>query len=259
MCVFHSAGLIHRDIKCDNILLHSPPGSGRVYAKISDFGFAKKADSTNKQTYLAGTIPFMAPELFKRPIISTQKVDIYALGVTFYRLIVHTYPLMLDTYKDYQKVMAHLKCIERPPIIKDNLLWDLLSKMLEFDPNKRITAAEALQHPYFTSPEAIADISPEQYELAQYAEKLQLNDKISEFDKDPTFILSFSEIAEYIQSDIQRNPPQEQSEPELYSDQLIPHQFDSQQTHYITDTQKHTTLTLKFSGSTSQRKFSASI
>ncbi|KAA6365504.1 MAG: hypothetical protein EZS28_038969, partial [Streblomastix strix] len=40
--VFHSAGLVHRDIKCDNILLHCPPGSGRVYAKISDFGFAKK-------------------------------------------------------------------------------------------------------------------------------------------------------------------------------------------------------------------------
>ncbi|KAA6350475.1 MAG: hypothetical protein EZS28_051890, partial [Streblomastix strix] len=35
--VFHAAGLAHRDIKCDNILLHSPPGSGRVYAKISDF------------------------------------------------------------------------------------------------------------------------------------------------------------------------------------------------------------------------------
>ncbi|KAA6387299.1 MAG: hypothetical protein EZS28_017175 [Streblomastix strix] len=42
MRVFHIAGLIHRDIKCDNILLHCPPGSGRVHAKISDFGFAKK-------------------------------------------------------------------------------------------------------------------------------------------------------------------------------------------------------------------------
>jgi serine/threonine protein kinase len=45
---------LYRDIKCDNILLHSPPGSGRVHAKISDFGFAKKVDLNNKQTYLAG-------------------------------------------------------------------------------------------------------------------------------------------------------------------------------------------------------------
>ncbi|KAA6365767.1 MAG: hypothetical protein EZS28_038706, partial [Streblomastix strix] len=54
MRAFHSSGLVHRDIKCDNILLHSPPGSGRVHAKISDFGFAKKVDLNNKQTYLAG-------------------------------------------------------------------------------------------------------------------------------------------------------------------------------------------------------------
>ncbi|KAA6403742.1 MAG: hypothetical protein EZS28_000738 [Streblomastix strix] len=54
----HNVKLIHRDIKCDNILLHSPPGSGRVYVKISDFGLAKKEDFSNEQTYLAGTIPY---------------------------------------------------------------------------------------------------------------------------------------------------------------------------------------------------------
>ncbi|KAA6360285.1 MAG: hypothetical protein EZS28_044188, partial [Streblomastix strix] len=53
MRAFHSSGLVHRDIKCDNILLHSPPGSGRVHVKISDFGFAKNLDLNNKQTYLA--------------------------------------------------------------------------------------------------------------------------------------------------------------------------------------------------------------
>ncbi|KAA6398708.1 MAG: hypothetical protein EZS28_005763 [Streblomastix strix] len=76
----HEVGLIHRDIKCDNILLHSPPGSGRVYAKISDFGFAKKEDLISDHTYPAGTIPYMAPELLQETIKSTQAVDIYALG-----------------------------------------------------------------------------------------------------------------------------------------------------------------------------------
>ncbi|KAA6376571.1 MAG: hypothetical protein EZS28_027902, partial [Streblomastix strix] len=56
---FHDSGLIHRDIKCDNILLHSPHGSGLVYSKISDFGFAKLEDLTHEQTYRAGTIPYM--------------------------------------------------------------------------------------------------------------------------------------------------------------------------------------------------------
>lgn len=40
--------------------------------------------------------------------------------------------------------------IDRPASIKDDLQWDLLIKLLEFDPNKRFSAAEALQHPYFT-------------------------------------------------------------------------------------------------------------
>ncbi|KAA6390430.1 MAG: putative serine/threonine protein kinase [Streblomastix strix] len=93
MRAFHSSGLVHRDIKCDNILLHSPPGSGRVHVKISDFGFAKKVDLNNQLTYLAGTLPFMSPEQFLQNPVITQKVDIYALGITFYKLITHKYPI----------------------------------------------------------------------------------------------------------------------------------------------------------------------
>ncbi|KAA6396558.1 MAG: hypothetical protein EZS28_007910, partial [Streblomastix strix] len=74
MRVFHTSEQIHRDIKCDNILLHSPPRSGRVYVKITDFGFAKKEGQT-------------------------QKVDIYALGITFYALILHIYPVFVGNYE----------------------------------------------------------------------------------------------------------------------------------------------------------------
>ncbi|KAA6374464.1 MAG: putative serine/threonine protein kinase [Streblomastix strix] len=104
MRMFHASGLVHRDIKCDNILLHSPPGSGRVYAQISDFGFAKYEDLIHEQTYHAGTIPYMAPEMFKKPLIVTQKVDIYALGITFYKLITHKYPVNEPSLKEQGEV-----------------------------------------------------------------------------------------------------------------------------------------------------------
>ncbi|KAA6385552.1 MAG: hypothetical protein EZS28_018922 [Streblomastix strix] len=57
--VIHASGLIHRDIKCNNILLHTPPGSERVYAKIADFGLAKKKDLTDEKHYTAGTLPYL--------------------------------------------------------------------------------------------------------------------------------------------------------------------------------------------------------
>ncbi|KAA6372565.1 MAG: putative serine/threonine protein kinase, partial [Streblomastix strix] len=190
MRAFHSSGLVHRDIKCDNIILHCPPGSGRVHAKISDFGFAKIVDLNNKQTYLAGTIPFMSPEQFHDNPIITQKVDIYALGITFYKLITHKYPVNESAIEEQGKKLALLKCIKRPSEIKDNLLWDLLSRLLEFDPEKRIAAAEALQHPYFTSPEALSDISKEQQDLASLSAVAEFegDSSITQFDKDPTFI-----------------------------------------------------------------------
>ncbi|KAA6360945.1 MAG: hypothetical protein EZS28_043528 [Streblomastix strix] len=74
-------------------------------------------------------------------------------------------------------MITQLNRIEIPSEIKDNLLCDILTKLLEFDPNKRITAAEALQHPYFTSPEANADISKEQQDLASLAEEPKIKQR----------------------------------------------------------------------------------
>ncbi|KAA6366711.1 MAG: hypothetical protein EZS28_037762, partial [Streblomastix strix] len=65
--LMHSKGLIHRDIKGGNILLHSPPGTGRVFLKLADFGLVKVQQNKNidqtTQMTVAGTTQFMPPEL----------------------------------------------------------------------------------------------------------------------------------------------------------------------------------------------------
>ncbi|KAA6383664.1 MAG: putative AGC family protein kinase [Streblomastix strix] len=102
--VYHAAGLVHRDIKCDNILLNNPPGSQRVYVKISDFGFSNTVDLLNAQNYFRGTLPYMAPEILEKPIVKlTQKIDIFALGITMIRLLTHKYPLNLTKTDEYRQ------------------------------------------------------------------------------------------------------------------------------------------------------------
>ncbi|KAA6384888.1 MAG: hypothetical protein EZS28_019586 [Streblomastix strix] len=64
--LMHEKGIIHRDIKGQNILLHSPPGSGLIVLKIADFGLIKEQKQVEQSTMMtvAGTVPFMSPELF---------------------------------------------------------------------------------------------------------------------------------------------------------------------------------------------------
>ncbi|KAA6389448.1 MAG: hypothetical protein EZS28_015027 [Streblomastix strix] len=192
---WESAVNIGIDIKCSNILLHNPPGTELVHAKISDFGFAQKEDKIHGQTCFAGTLPFMSPEQFHKSAFITQKVDIYALGITFYNIIVHKYPVNQPTIEKYQEYFNNPQFdktkLKQPQEIKDNILWDLLQNLLEFDPNKRISAAEALQHPYFTSSEAIADVSKEQLNISNqciinyYSGSLRYKGKIKEGKPNP--------------------------------------------------------------------------
>ena len=101
-------GVLHRDIKPANVLLGA---DGDV--KISDFGAAFSAGSDLTQVDMVGTLPFVAPEHFRKALPSQQN-DIYAVGVMAYQLLTGRYPFSAQSPEDliYQKLNEEVMTLE---------------------------------------------------------------------------------------------------------------------------------------------------
>jgi len=149
----HNAGVAHRDIKPQNLLLDS-----RFNIKLTDFGLSKvfesDADAIMKTTYV-GTRGYQAPELLlDKPY--DLACDIFSMGVVLFILITGYPPFEQAHYSDrWFRPLAkgdgakfwkyHAGC----SISNDEKCKDLLEKMLCYDPKQRITIAEIKKHPWF--------------------------------------------------------------------------------------------------------------
>ena len=101
-------GVLHRDIKPANVLLGA---DGEV--KITDFGAAFSVESDLTQVDMVGTLPFVAPEHFRKALPSQQN-DIYAVGVMAYQLLTGRYPFTAKSPEDliYQKLNEEVLSLE---------------------------------------------------------------------------------------------------------------------------------------------------
>ncbi len=140
----HKNGMIHRDIKPDNIMM---TGDGEV--KVADFGLVKSADVEKdlgiSRSMLMGTPHYMAPEQFEG-VAPDPRVDIYALGITLFEMVTGKKPF--DGKTAFKIMEAHLR--KEPPrpetIVKDihPELSRVILKALEKEPDKRYQSAEEL-------------------------------------------------------------------------------------------------------------------
>ena len=152
----HEMGIAHRDISMENTLLFS---DGSI--KILDFGQAVNfMMSENRLKYRgkAGKPYYRAPEMYSKEY-SPPAADVFAAGVILFILVLGVPPWQTAEVTDsrYQYVVGHginglLTSWKKVEGVSEGLL-DLLAHLLDFDPDTRYTAEEALKHSWMQGPE----------------------------------------------------------------------------------------------------------
>ncbi|CAB1102722.1 unnamed protein product [Ectocarpus sp. CCAP 1310/34] len=142
----HDRDIAHRDLKPENLLLVSDDDDAVI--KLADFGFARPVGETGLSAQ-CGTPGYVAPEVLKGEVYG-KPVDIWSIGVITYILLGGYPPFHDDNQaKLYQKIKKG-KVLFHPQYwstVSDEAK-DLIKKMLTLDKDKRITAEQALEHPW---------------------------------------------------------------------------------------------------------------
>uniref|UniRef100_A0A670K9Q2 calcium/calmodulin-dependent protein kinase n=1 Tax=Podarcis muralis TaxID=64176 RepID=A0A670K9Q2_PODMU len=144
----HYQKIIHRDIKPSNLLVGE---DGHI--KIADFGVSnefKGADALLTNT--VGTPAFMAPETLSetRKIFSGKALDVWAMGITLYCFVFGQCPFMDERILSlHSKIKSQMLEFPDQPDISDELK-DLITQMLDKNPESRITVPEIKVHPWVT-------------------------------------------------------------------------------------------------------------
>ena len=146
----HKMRVIHEDIKPENIMI-TRRDKNYLYIKLIDFGTAKIFKEGNMQKGMVGSAYYIAPEVIGGAY--NESCDIWSIGVIMYLMLIGSPPFDGNDdesiFKSIKKGIYSTSSYNYKNLSND--AKDLISKLLEYDPNKRITAKNALNHPWFKS------------------------------------------------------------------------------------------------------------
>jgi serine/threonine protein kinase len=146
----HARGVVHRDLKLENLVLSRPNDLSSV--TLVDFGLAKALMARERAENVCGTLAYVAPEALAAGQYG-QGVDVWALGVAMHALLTGTWPF---DNEDEDELMDSI--IECDLDFDEGEEWagispeakDLLGGLLDPNPKHRLSAAQALEHAWFT-------------------------------------------------------------------------------------------------------------
>ncbi|XP_076037327.1 uncharacterized protein LOC143022833 [Oratosquilla oratoria] len=145
----HSRGVIHRDLKPDNILLTED----RV-VKIADLGLCSVYIWKGVEIYLSGfsgTLSYMAPEVFTGKKYRGPPIDMWACGIILFNMMTAGHPWRIadPDERNYSLWMQRKKKLFRKKFwdtLEGSSSWSLLKRILAVDPEKRISGWRQLRY-----------------------------------------------------------------------------------------------------------------
>ncbi|CAE5962456.1 unnamed protein product [Arabidopsis arenosa] len=145
--ICHFMGVIHRDLKPENFLLSSKDEASSML-KATDFGVSVFIEEGKVYEDIVGSAYYVAPEVLKRNY--GKAIDIWSAGVILYILLCGNPPFWAETDKGiFEEILrGDIDFESEPwPSISESAK-DLVRNMLKYDPKKRFTAAQVLEHPW---------------------------------------------------------------------------------------------------------------
>ena len=148
----HKMRVVHRDVKPENIMIMGIE-NGLLHVKLIDFGTAKLFNEKLKHNALVGSAYYIAPEVIRGTY--DEACDLWSIGVIMYILLTGSPPFDGDSENEILQSVLIGKYDTNLDTYQtlSNKAKDLIAKLLKLNPKERITAKDALLHPWFKTTE----------------------------------------------------------------------------------------------------------